>query len=38
MLLERALEHHDNRDKLIEIGLQGRKELEELFNKDKNNL
>jgi CPA2 family monovalent cation:H+ antiporter-2 len=35
LLLERALEHHDDLDKVIEIGIQGRKELEDLFEKDK---
>lgn len=35
-LLEKALEHHNNLDKVIEIGIQGRKELEALFNQDKN--
>jgi CPA2 family monovalent cation:H+ antiporter-2 len=34
-LLEQAIEHHDNFDKLIEIGKQGRLELEQLFNRDK---
>ncbi|MGH1440639.1 MAG: cation:proton antiporter [Cellvibrionaceae bacterium] len=34
-LLEKALEHHNNLDKVIEIGVQGRKELEELFTQDK---
>ncbi len=34
-LLEEAIEHHENIDKLVEIGAQGRLELEQLFNKDK---
>lgn len=33
-LLERALEHHDDLNKVIEIGLQGRQELEALFRQD----
>lgn len=33
-LLESALEHHDDLGKIIEIGLQGRKELEQLFKQD----
>ncbi len=37
-LLERAVEHHDDLDKLIEIGIQGRKELEELFKQDRDNI
>lgn len=37
-LLERALEHHDNLDKVIEIGVQGRKELENLFKQDKKSI
>ncbi|MGH1486174.1 MAG: monovalent cation:proton antiporter-2 (CPA2) family protein [Cellvibrionaceae bacterium] len=36
-LLERALEHHDDLDKVIEIAKEGRRELEVLFNKDKDN-
>jgi CPA2 family monovalent cation:H+ antiporter-2 len=37
-LLERALEHHDDLDKVIEIAKEGRRELEELFSRDKNDL
>ncbi len=37
-LLEKALEHHDNLDKVIEIGMQGRRELAELFKNDKDNI
>ncbi len=37
-LLEEAIEHHDNFDKLIEIGKQGRLELEQLFNQDKDEI
>ncbi|MFT6387748.1 MAG: CPA2 family monovalent cation:H+ antiporter-2 [Cellvibrionaceae bacterium] len=37
-LLEKALEHHNNLDKVIEIGIQGRKELEDLFAQDKDNI
>ncbi|MEO0444428.1 MAG: NAD-binding protein, partial [Pseudomonadota bacterium] len=38
LLLERALEHHDDLDKVIEIGVQGRRELEELFSQDKSEI
>lgn len=37
-LLEEAMEHHDNLDKLIEIGNQGRMQLEQLFNQDKDEI
>ena len=37
-LLERTLEHHDNLEKVIEIGIEGRKELEGLFKKDQENI
>ena len=37
-LLERSLAHHDDLDKVIAIGIEGRKELEELFNKDHQDL
>ena len=37
-LLERALEHHNDLDKVIEIGIQGRRELEELFTQDKSEI
>lgn len=33
-LLERAASHHDDIDKVVEIGKEGRKELEQLFNED----
>ncbi len=34
-MISQSLEHRDNLDKLIEIGRQGRKELENLFSRDK---
>lgn len=34
-LLERSMEHEGDLDKLIQIGIQGRQELEELFQKDR---
>ena len=34
-LLESAIEHHDDLDRIIEIGQQGRRELEQLFSEDK---
>jgi len=37
-LLEEAMEHHDDLDKLIEIGNQGRLQLEQLFNQDKDEI
>lgn len=37
-MLEKSLEYHDNLDKVIEIGLEGRRELEQLFRQDKENI
>jgi len=34
-LLDSAIEHHDDLDRIIEIGQQGRRELEQLFANDK---
>ncbi len=34
-LLDSAIEHHDDLDRIIEIGQQGRRELEQLFADDK---
>lgn len=37
-LLEEAMEHHDDLDKMVEIGKQGRLQLEQLFNQDKDEI
>ena len=34
-LLDSAIEHHDDLERIIEIGQQGRRELEQLFSDDK---
>jgi len=36
-MISQSLEHKDDLDKLIEIGKQGRKDLENLFSQDKKN-